>query len=175
METIIDQEDNSKKIAGIFNDEAKAQQAVDAVKADSDLVQADVKLVSPSETHFGKKVEPEDKNMSKSFLNRHIAYAGFGLVIGLIASTILMFLNLGFMQNFIIETYAAISVICIFMGLLAAGFVSVRPDHDPLINDVRQAAQAGKWIVIVHTDHSQKVAKAKNLMQPFAQSTSSTF
>lgn len=175
MAAIIDHEGNSTKVAGIFNSQAEAQSAVDALNNESDFTQRHIKFISPEDTNYDEKVEPEDKNIGKTLLSTHLIYAVIGLAIGLLLSGVLLSLDLGFMQGFVFEAYAAISIICIFIALLMAGFMSLRPDHDPVINDIREAKRAGKWIVIIHTDDTHKADKAKKLIQPFVASTSRTF
>lgn len=174
MTAIIDHEDNSKKIAGIFNSQSEAKNAFDAISSENEFTQDDIKLISPEDANFGKKVEPEDKNIGKTLLSTHLTYGVGGLIIGLLISSILLALNFGFMQGFVFETYTAISIISIFIALLVAGFMSVRPDHDPVINEVRKAKRSGKWALIVHTDTTEKANNAKKLIQPFAATTTST-
>lgn len=175
MTSTISSEDNATKVAGIFDTKESAQQALDTLNSDNQFAQSNVKQVSPHDPSFDEKLEPEDKHIGKTLLKTHLVFAVGGVIIGIVISSLLLFLELSFMQMYVFETYIAISVICVFIAMLAAGFMSIRPDHDPLINDVREATRAGKWVLIVHTDDSHKASKAKELMQPFAASTTSTF
>lgn len=175
MTSAMSSEDRVTKIAGIFSNEEAAENAFDTLNRDSQFKQSNLKQVPPHDPHFDQKIEPEDKNIGKTLLKTHLIFAVGGVVVGILISSLLLFLELSFMQVYVFETYIAISVICLFIAMLAAGFTSIRPDHDPLINDVRKATRAGKWVLIVHTDDSDKASKAKELMQPFAASTTSTF
>lgn len=174
MNSNINSESKATKVAGFFNDGNSAQSAFDNLLKQHTFDSNALKLIAPHDQHFGEKVEPEDKNIGKTLLRTHLIYAVFGLVVGVLISSFLLILDLSFMQLYVIETFAAISVICVFIAMLAAGFMSIRPDHDPLINDVRKATQSGKWVVLVHTNEHDKVDTAKNIMKPFAVSTTAT-
>ncbi|MGO2479365.1 MAG: hypothetical protein ACTH7Q_13595 [Pseudoalteromonas sp.] len=174
MHTTIDKESQASKIAGIFNNEDRAQNAVDAFIRNDDFQTNQMKLIPPYDSQFDEKVEPEDKNIGKTLLRTHLAYGIAGLIVGILISSTLLVLDFAFMQSYVVETYTAVSVICIFIAMLAAGFVTVRPDHDHLINETRKATQSGKWVLIVHLNGNDKVDEAKHLLKPFAESTAVT-
>ncbi|MCQ8878552.1 hypothetical protein NQT69_11115 [Pseudoalteromonas shioyasakiensis] len=175
METKINDEENATKVAGTFSTKAQADKAYSSLAEEPLLELSNLNIIAPHDQQFAEKVEPEDKNIAKTLLRTHLIYAAFGLAAGLLLSTAFYFLDVTFIQSFVLETYAGVCTITVFIALLIAGFVSIRPDHDPLINEVRQAIRAGKWVVIVHTDSNQKGNKAKQLLQPLAGSVTATF
>jgi hypothetical protein len=62
-----------------------------------------------------------------------------------------------------------------FVGLLFAGLLSLRPDHDPLINDTVTASRHNLWTLIVQTDGRKNLKKAHQLINPTAVSVTETF
>ena len=49
--------------------------------------------------------------------------------------------------------YASAAVIVSFatiLGLMAGGLITARPDHQIVILKVRQAAESGKWSLVLH-------------------------
>ena len=66
-------------------------------------------------------------------------------------------------------TYVALAIICPFLGLLLAGAISLRPDHDLLVAKSRQATGEGRWTVIVHCEDSNEKDRAKRVMEHSAQ------
>jgi uncharacterized protein YacL len=174
MEVNINSESKTTKVGGIFDRDHKAKAAFDDLKNDGDFVKKSIKLISPHDQHYDQKIEPEDKEIGKTMLKLHLVFAVMGLFVGVVISSLLFLLDFEFLQQHILETYTSISIICAFLGLIIAGAFSLKPDHDHLINEIREATRNGKWAIIVHTDSYKKAEKAKNLMQPYAESTSAT-
>lgn len=175
MTTSLNNEEFATKVAGVFDSKEQAGNAFSSLSEDSEFELSNIEIIAAHDQRFDEKVEPEDKNIAKTLLKAHLLFAALGLVVGLIISTVFLFTDVEFMQSFILETYAGVCTICIFIALLVAGFVSIRPDHDPLINEVRQATSSGKWAVVVHTDSQTKGDKAKSLIKPFATNVTATF
>ncbi|MDP2636343.1 MULTISPECIES: ABC transporter permease [unclassified Pseudoalteromonas] len=167
-------EDHATKVAAVFESEEQANRGFETLSQDAQFEQSNINVIAPHDNNFGEKVEPEDKNIGKTLLKTHIVFGVIGLVVGLVISTAFLFIGVGFIQNFVFETYAGISTVTIFIALLVAGLMSIRPDHDPLINNVRKATSTGKWVLIVHTDSGEKTEKAETLLKPFATSISAT-
>lgn len=175
MTTTISNENHATKVAAVFDSEEQANNAFETLSQHTQFAQSNINFISPYDQDFDEKVEPEDKNIGKTLLKTHLLFAVIGLVVGILISSVFLFVDVEFMQNFVFETYAGICTISVFIALLVAGFISIRPDHDPLINDVRKATSTGKWVLIVHTDTSNKADQAQQLMEPFATSTTATF
>ncbi len=174
MKANISSGDKATKVGGIFNSEYKAKATFDILNNDENFAKQSIRLIPPHDQHYDEKVEPEDKKIAKTMLKSHLVFAVVGLVVGVIIASILFLLEFEFLQQHILETYISISILCTFVGLLIAGAFSLRPDHDDLINNIREATRSGLWAIVVHTDSHEKMEKAKDLMQPHAVSISTT-
>ncbi|MFY8327465.1 hypothetical protein [Pseudoalteromonas sp. ZZD1] len=175
MATSLNNEEFATKVAGIFDSKDRADNAFSSLSEDKEFEQSNIEIISAHDQRFDEKIEPEDKNIGKTLLKTHLLFGVLGLGVGLIISSVFLFIDVEFMQSFVLETYAGVSTVCIFIALLVAGFVSIRPDHDPLINEVRNATRSGKWVLVVHTDSHKKGNKAKELIKPFATNVTATF
>ncbi|WAJ69517.1 hypothetical protein [Catenovulum adriaticum] len=174
MNTHINEETYPTKVAGVFNSEANAKTVVQALTDKADFVSEKIRVIPPGDTHFDEKLEPEDKKIGKTLLNSHLMLGGLGLIIGLCIAGVLSISGTLFMQTYTITAFVSISLLCSFGGLLVAGFLSIRPDHDHMINKIRKATRTGKWSVIVHVNSHENAEKAETLMQPLANSLVTT-
>ncbi len=68
-------------------------------------------------------------------------------------------------QDSPLPTYLALSFFGLLIGLMVAGAVSLRPDHDPLINETLEASHHHRWTVIVQTDDRESSHKAKEILE----------
>ncbi|WP_404344162.1 hypothetical protein [Pseudoalteromonas mariniglutinosa] len=174
MKTTTSNAEKATNTAAIFNSEQQAQTALDALNNDTELMQEDIKLILPHDSNFDEKLEPEDKKIAKTLVRTHAVCAVIGIIAGTIIASLLLLSGPIFLQQYTLTTYLSLSMLCAFIGVLVAGFISLRPDHDHLTNTVRTATRNGQWAIIVHTNDRQKMTKAKHLMQPFASSLSTT-
>lgn len=174
MKININKEKHPTKVGAIFNSEDKAQTAFSALHKSGDFIKSEIKLIPPYDSGYDKKLEPEDKKLGQTLLKSHLILALVGIVVGIFIASLLLLSGPIFLQEYIVATYLSISMLCAFIGLLIAGVISIRPDHDHLINKVRKASQKGQWAVIAHTNSRDKMEKAKEIMRPFAISLSAT-
>jgi hypothetical protein len=63
----------------------------------------------------------------------------------------------------------ALGIIFPFLGLLLAGAISLRPDHDLVVAKARKAAGEGRWTVVVHCTDNDEKDRAKRTMEHSAQ------
>ena len=79
-----------------------------------------------------------------------------------------------FTQDSPLPTYLALSFFGLLIGLMLAGAVTLRPDHDPLINETIDASHHQKWTVIVQTDDRETTDRAKQILETKAESVRET-
>ena len=49
-------------------------------------------------------------------------------------------------------------------GLMAGGFIALRPDHIFLISQLRSALRENRWVVVAHPVNREQAARAKSLL-----------
>ena len=71
-------------------------------------------------------------------------------------------------------TTLALSILGLFGGLMIAGFISLRPDQDGVVDQARNATREGKWVVVVNSPSHEKTEQAYNLLGKTAVSVTSS-
>ncbi|NOV22643.1 riboflavin biosynthesis protein RibA [Cupriavidus necator] len=150
----------STKIAALFDTKLAASSAAERVCYEAHLKRGQVRLVHPYEAHFGRKLEPENDGIVQTALRSHLMMAALGAVIGLAVVGILHRQEIeAVMQSPGLAAGAAIFLGVMF-GMLLAGLITARPDHQLVITPVREAVQHGRWAVLVHPTTPQQCNEA---------------
>lgn len=175
MNLKVNDEKHPGKVAGVYAQESGAQQAIHLLRNEGGFSAEEVNLVPPDDTNFDEKIEPDDKGIGRTLLGSHIILGGCGLAVGLILAAILSVYGPVLTTSSPTMVFIGLATLGTFFGLLVAGLVSLRPDHDGLINDTRHATNNQQWTVIVQTKDDEQQKQAKQLMQGSAVSVSHSF
>ena len=171
---IID-ESHPGKVAGVFEQKSSAQQAVNALQNEGGFSSEEVDLIAPNDANFGEKVEPDNKGIAGTFLGSHIILGCGGLVVGLILAGVLSVFGPALTASSPLMVFIALPTLGVFIGLLIAGIFSLRPDHDGIINQTRDATNHHQWTVVVQVKDDVQIQKVKKLMQASAKSLAESF
>ena len=49
-------------------------------------------------------------------------------------------------------------------GLILGGLVTLRPDHELLINRVKEGLRMGRWVVVVHPTNPDQTTRALTML-----------
>lgn len=161
-------------VSGVFRCEADARSAAYCLINDGDFERDHINIVAPNDSRFAEKVEPDKAGIARTLFRTHLIFGFFGLLFGLILSALLALFGPPLTQSSPMFTTIALGLIGLFLGLIFAGLVSIRPDHDPLIENTRHAIQSGNWAVVVHTLDRDEMYRAKIVMSGSAESLSET-
>lgn len=162
------------KIAGVYTQESGAKRAINLLQNEGGFTADEVALVAPNDVDLGKKIEPDDQGIARTLLGSHVILGICGLVFGLIMAGILSVFGPALTTSSPVMVFIALPTLGAFIGLLVAGAVSLRPDHDPLINQTRDASSHHKWTVVVQIKDDEQIQRAKKLMQISASSVVET-
>jgi hypothetical protein len=162
------------KVAGVYDHESNAHEAMKLLREVGGFSAEEVDLIAPNDAHFGSKVEPDDKGIGRGLLGSHIIFGGGGLILGLILATFLSLYGPVLTTSSPVMVFISMATLGTFAGLLVAGLISLRPDHDELINDTRHATNHNQWTVVVQIKDDSQKDHAKQLMQGSAVSISDT-
>lgn len=163
-------ERHSGKVAGVYEQEVSAQQAIQDLKDKGGFSSEEVSLIPPNDPKFGQKLEPDSRGIGQTLLKSHLIFGSYGLVVGLVIAALLTIYGPTLTTSNPQMVFIALAPAGTFVGLLIAGLVTLRPDHDALINQTRQATSHNKWTVVVQTKDDQQITRAKQLMQDSAES-----
>ncbi len=166
-------ENHPGKVTGEFPDGDAAMLAMEALVEDAALSRDNIKIIQPGDVKsFSRKIEPESHGIARTLVKTHIVLGVGGLGLGLAVSLLLVLFGPPLTASSPILTVTSITTISTFAGLLLAGFISIRPDHDPLIMKARQSQRKGNWTVVAHTEDATENARAREVMQQTAATSS---
>lgn len=157
------------KITAEYASQSEADSAARSLVADAGLSSAQVRVVCPHDADMERKVEPESSGLAKTMAKSHLTLGFTGLIIGLVLAGILVVFGPVATQSSPVLTFVALGFLGAVLALLLAGAVSLRPDHDRVIQKTRSATQAGKWTVIVHCADADQQDQVKNTIDHSAQ------
>ena len=163
------------KIAAIFDQQNKAMEAEETLVDYGHFDQRDVKLIYPQDEHAAEKLEPETREIGATLFSSHLILGAAGTVIGLVAATLVSLFGPTFAQSSPYLLHLALGMVGLFFGLFVAGAVTLRPDHDPLINETLDASRQSFWAVIVQARDRGDQQRARQLLMPAAISVTDTF
>jgi len=141
---------SNSKVAAVFLDEGAARPAAQNMAAALALGAAQVQVITPTEPHPGRKLEPESRGIWHTIVIAHVKLGIAGAIVGLLVFALLYELGIAFVVN---SALAAALVLLFFgavAGLFLGGFVSLRMDHDRYVEAARDAMKAGHTTVVVH-------------------------
>jgi uncharacterized membrane protein YeaQ/YmgE (transglycosylase-associated protein family) len=162
------------KVSAIYADEASAKKGASYVLDKAALQPDEVKIIGPHDAQFDQKLENKDKKVGFFMLKAHMAFGLIGIVLGVFLAVLLAFYGPSYTQNSPIMTVIALSILGFFVGLMLAGFISLRPDQDGVVNQSREATQDGKWVVVVNSPSHEKTEQVSDILGKTALSVSSS-
>jgi len=152
-------------VSGEFRDEDAARLAMRRVAEEASLPRAQIDLVVPGDENAGAKVEPESRRIGGTLLRSHVVLGGGALIVGLLAAAVLTTVGPTLTRSSPVLTFVALGLLFPFIGMLIAGAISLRPDHDPQIAGARHAAAAGNWTVVVHCSDAAEKEQVEQIIR----------
>ena len=152
-------------IAAMFADAERANRASARLRDDAQLSAAQVRVVEPGDPEFGRKLEPETQGIWRTARRTHVWLGLAGLVAGLLLGAALYGAGVDAFVSSASIAFAACALLGLFGGLLLAGVMTMRPDHDIVIERVRDAAASGGWIVVAHPADSTATARVEEALK----------
>ncbi|MDX3893967.1 hypothetical protein [Pusillimonas sp.] len=138
------------KIAAVYDTREAASGAADSLSRRAGLEPSQWTLIAPQEQGFARKLEPESQGIARTGVRAHLILGAIGLLAGIVFWALLYGLAIPFI---VASPWASAAVIIVFAtiaGMMIGGLVTARPDHQIVILKVRQAAEQGKWSLVLH-------------------------
>ncbi len=157
-------------VDAVFHDERRARDAATALAAKAGLSNDQIDVVEPNDPQRAEKLEPESSEISRTILRSHAALGVIGAVVGLIFAGILVAAGFDFAQTRPGWVYGILAVVGGLIGMLGAGVVSVRLDHERVNAETRDASTHGEWTVVAHAhahDEDEK-HRAEELLREYS-------
>ncbi|MEH6560360.1 MAG: hypothetical protein V7713_02915, partial [Marinobacter sp.] len=115
----------------------------------------------PNDPNIARKIEPEAHGIAQALFSKFVVLGLIGLVVGLTIAALLGAIGLAVVRSSSVMTFVALGLLYPIVAVLLAGTVSLRPDHDLLIEKTRMATDTGLWGVVAHcvTREQQELVK----------------
>ncbi|KTG16208.1 MULTISPECIES: hypothetical protein [unclassified Guyparkeria] len=155
-------------VDAVFHDERGAREAATALAAKAGLSDEQIDVVRPNDPQRAEKLEPESADIFRTILRSHVALGVIGVVVGLILAGILIGAGFDFAQARPGWVYGIFAVIGGLFGMMGAGVVSVRLDHERVIAETRDASTHGEWTVVAHADSEDEKHRASELLKEYS-------
>lgn len=157
------------KVSAQFDSQESAERAVQLLMDNASLPREQINVVHPHDPHIARKIEPEVKGIARTLVKSHLVLGVGGLVLGLVVAAILTTVGPTLTRSSPLFTFIALGFLFPAFGLMLAGLISLRPDHDPLIAKARTATNSGQWTVIAHCTTTEQQERVTETINPAAQ------
>lgn len=150
-------------VAATFDDRGSAVRAFHALRMISPR-RLGTALITPSDPRLGRKMEPECNGIWHALVRAHAWLGLAGAVAGLALAALVLAGGWSAALASPGATVALGGVYGVFVGLLAAGLLTLRPDRARVTAQVREASDQGQWSVVTHPVSAQEAAVAHDLL-----------
>lgn len=150
------------KVGAVFASRTAAQQVQDELLA-AGFASEQVHFIAPGDRRLGRKVEPESSGIAGTLARTHVRFGLLGGLVGLLAASAGVWSGQTLLSASPIYAFFVLTFLGAIAGLLLAGLVSLRPDHDPLALMAQRAARTGRWTVIVHVGAGSEQRYARDI------------
>lgn len=158
-------ERSDHKIAGITQDHAAAEAAVNSLREQLTLSASAVRLLTPEDEEVNRTLEPESHGIWKTLVRGHVWLAGVGAIVGLLIFVLMLQLEVQFVVANPIAAGLALFAFCTVGGLLLGGALTMRPDHVPFLVAARAALRKGEAVIVVHAENMEQRQQAKQILE----------
>jgi len=156
-------ENYSHKISAEFDSQVAAERGVESLES-LGIPLAQIRIIQPNDPGMAQKVEPETQGIARSMVKAHVRFGLIGLVVGLAVAGLLVTVGPALTRSSPLMTFIALGFLFPVLALLLAGAVSLRPDHDLVIEKARMTKDDGRWTVVAHCDSLEQQTLAKTAM-----------
>ncbi len=157
------------KVSAEYNSKQAAEEAVQSLVDNAQLPRNQILVVQPHDPNMARKIEPEVKGIARTLAKSHTVLGIGGLLFGLLLAAVLVTIGPVMTRSSPMFTFIALGFLFCFLGLILAGAISLRPDHDLLIGKTRAATESGHWTVIAHCADLEEQTRVKRAIDYSAQ------
>lgn len=156
---------SNSKLAAVFPHEGAARAAAQALSATLSLGPTQVQVITPTEQHPGRKLEPESSGIWRTIVIAHVRLGIVGAVAGVLLFAVLYAMGFAFIVNSPVAAGLSLLFFGAVAGLMLGGLVSLRPDHDLYVEAARDAMAEGNTTVVVHAFSADQRDQAAELLR----------
>ncbi len=152
------------KVAAFFDDERAARNMAASLETQAGLKIDQVRVVQPGEKAYDRKLEPEDRAIARTAIRSHVLLGLAGAVVGVVLWALLYLLGITYIVSSPAVSAAVIIVFSFVIGMMLGGLVTARPDHQIVIQGVQNAAQQGRWSLVLHPRNPRQCDRVMTIL-----------
>ena len=150
-------------VAAVFDDRGSALRAFHALRAMSSR-KLGIALITPSDPRLARKMEPESRGIWHTLIRSHAWLALAGAAAGLVLAALLLAVGWPAALASPRATVGLGGIFGMFVGVLVAGLLTLRPDRARVTTKVREASEDGYWSVVAHPVSAHEAAVAQDVL-----------
>ena len=156
------------KVGAAFDSVEKAELAADQLEQQFGIRFDAIEIVKPKDRSFEQKLEPEGKGIRNTVIRSNVTMGVVGVVVGGLVALCLHQLQIPMVVFSPYYTTFFVMALCGVGGLLLGGLISLRPDHDRLIQFSRQVTNQRRWMLLVHVETVEQKREVKKYLHRFS-------
>ena len=157
-------EHSLSKVAAVYDSEAAAQTAARQIRQLPHMQGRQVQIVRPLDHDWGRRVEPEGLGIWRTAIRAHVTCAAIGFAVALLGFVGLWAAGVTAVTSTPVMTLMIMLTFGTIFGLLVGGLLTIRPDHEAVVEPVRKAVNHGQWSVVIHPcSYRQRVEATRAL------------
>lgn len=153
------------KVSAEFTTRALAEKTATALVEKAGFNNEQVCVITPGDPYLESKVEPEDRGIARTLIRSHLVLGTAFLVVGLVIAWLLVTFGPPITRSNPVMVFIPFALLLPMIGLMIAGAISLRPDHELVVHQARTASSEGHYTVIVHCASTDEQQRAKELMR----------
>lgn len=158
--TLFFRESSLSKVAAVFDSGMQARAAVAQLLRLPHFKRGQVQMIGPFDEDWGRKVEPEEVGTWRTAIQSHLSCGVIGFAVGALTFIGLLWSDATAVTASPLPGFMVLAAFGTMLGLMAGGLLTMRPDHDAVIQPVREAKDHGRWSVVVHPSSNSQLDDA---------------
>jgi len=162
------------KVSAIFDTAKDARQAADVLAQKAGVEPEQVVVIAPDEPRRGLKLEPEPRAIRNTWVRKHAIHGAAGIASGLLLASVAVNSGVDVFRASPVLTTIAITWVSFLSSLMVAGALTLRLDHDRVINQSLRAADNGQYVVVAHARSGSQKRRFLKQLRSEARGTAAT-
>lgn len=152
---VLSGEQSNTKIVAVFKTKHAAELCAQTLK-EHGLDPNQFDIIAPHEAHYDRKLEPEEQGVRRTAVKAHVRLGLAGFVIGWVIWGGLYLAKVDLIVSSPLLSLIPMLFVGAVAGLVWGGVVTMRPDHQMVIQTVDSAVEEGLWSLVIHSRNSEQ-------------------
>jgi hypothetical protein len=152
------------KVVAVFRQPEAAELAREKVKSAAGLEDGQVRVVGPHDTPWVRQPALPRESVARAALRMQVTSVLTGVALAMAAWLVLYGFGVDVIAATPVPSLVAIALIGTMLGLVVGGALSLG-ERDGTLERVRQAAQTGRWAVVVQPLSLAQLERALSILQ----------